>query len=36
LHLGMVIENRVRRLPGTAVKVSEYRYVPSNLLEMVS
>ena len=35
-QLGMTIENRVRRMPGTKRKVSEFRYVPTSLLEMVS
>lgn len=34
-QLGMAIENRVRTLPGGR-KVSEYRYLPSTLLEMAS
>jgi len=33
-QLGMVIENRQRKVGHRTV--SEYRYVPSNLLEMVS
>ena len=34
-QLGMTIENRVRTMPA-GYKVSEYRYVPSSLLEMAS
>ena len=33
-QLGMTIENRVRRMPNSQRKVSEFRYVPASLLEM--
>lgn len=35
-QLGMDIENRVRRANLNGRKVSEYRFLPANLLEMVS
>ena len=35
-ELGMDIETRVRRMPNSQRKVSEYRYRPANLLEIAS
>ena len=35
-QLGMDIENRVRKANPNGRKVSEYRYRPASLLEMVS
>ena len=36
LELGMDIKPRIRRMPNSQRKVSEYRYLPASLLEIAS